>query len=417
MEYETLSPNFEETEDENIDLVQDNSLKEIELAPGDRKLVRYLKEKGILTILDLKNGLSISSSSHIGVVQLTNFSISIMPKIFLKVQNLAKLIEYSYDLEDLIIPETETKFEQTENILIEIIVASFVKQCQKLLRQGLAKAYVTHQENTPYLRGKLILKQQFLNVAKKNMQFACEFDELEHDILENQIIQFTLDRCYHITNNESLRKEIRRLNHQISGFVDKTDIKFDDFERIHYTRLNQHYEKIHQLCKLIISASGISDFYQQKTPFVNSFFVDMNVIFEAFVAKLFKKYYPLDSEAQKNRKAWIIDNGSSARIRTDILIYHDSGKEKDVIDTKYKKRLNESDRFQIGFYIHEYERKEGYAILPTREESKNYKVISEHQGIAINVKHLNIDNMLELVFSENNNKSKIKDELIKIIPL
>ena len=116
MEYETLSPNFEETEDENIDLVQDNSLKEIELAPGDRKLVRYLKEKGILTILDLKNGLSISSSSHIGVVQLTNFSISIMPKIFLKVQNLAKLIEYSYDLEDLIIPETETKFEQTENI-------------------------------------------------------------------------------------------------------------------------------------------------------------------------------------------------------------------------------------------------------------------------------------------------------------
>jgi len=414
-EYKTKSSSIDPTEEDES---QENKLEGLSLSPEDITLKNYLKKKGILTILELKKGLRITSSSHIGVAQFTDFSVVVLPKFLMDPHSLPKLIEYSYDLDDLIIPESEIKFEDTKNLLIEIIISSFVKQCQKLLYQGLIKSYVTHEENIPYLRGKLLLQQQFLNAAHKKLEFACEYDELEYNILENQILLATLETSYNITENESLKKIVRRLTHQISGFVEKTMVLIEDFNKINYTRLNQHYQKTHQLCKLILSSTGIADFYQEKIPYVNSFFIDMNVIFEAFVAKLFQQYYPFPTEAQKGKRAWIIDEGGSANIRTDILIYDNHRNVRNIIDTKYKKKLKESDRFQIGFYIHEYKKREGYAILPQQIESKDHKIISKQQEIAINVKHINIDEMLKLIYSKDKEESnKIREKLESLIPV
>ena len=221
-----------------------------------------------------------------------------------------------------------------------------------------------------------------------------------------------------MTSNDSIKREIRRLIHQFEGFVERVPINLDDFEKINYTRLNQHYEGIHKLCKLILSSIGISDFYKQKISFVNSFFVDMNVIFEAFVAKLFKEYYPLPSEAQKGRKAWTIDLGGTAGIRTDVLIYDNRGKPKSIIDTKYKKKLTESDRFQIGFYIHEYEKRVGYAILPKHLESSDHSIISKQQEISINVKHIDIDRTINLLYSKTDESiDDLKQLVEELVPV
>jgi len=416
-EYSTISSARIE-EDNGLERVQIENISGLELGPEDQKLRDYLQKKGIFTIRELKSGLEISSTSYIGVAQFSKFSVVVLPKILMNLANLPKLIEYAYDLEDIIIPESEIKFESTKNILIEIIISSFVKKCQQLLMQGLIKSYVTHEDNIPYLRGKLLLQQQFLNVIHKKLEFACEFDELEYNNLENQILRFCLEQCYYLTANESLKREVRRLIHQLSGFVESVPTTLNDFDKINYTRLNQHYKKIHQLCKLILTSTGISDFYKQKIPFVNSFFVDMNVIFEVFVAKLFDKFYPLPTEAQKGKRAWITDEGTSATIRTDILIYDNIGNVKSIIDTKYKKDISEADRFQIGFYIHEYKKNEGFAILPRRQESRDHTLISKEQKIAINVRHLDIDEAIKLLYSDDpEDKNELRNLVKELVPM
>ena len=91
--------------------------------------------------------------------------------------------------------------------------------------------------------------------------------------------------------------------------METTNILLTDFEKINYTRLNYQYEKIHQICELILRSIGIEDFYKQKTPFINSFFIDMNQIFESFVARLFREHYPLPSKEQKGRRAWEFEDG------------------------------------------------------------------------------------------------------------
>lgn len=410
-EYKTRGPTSDKSEDTEIDV----NLKNLSLNQEDYELRDYLSQKKILKITELKQGIQISSTSYIGIAQFSEFSIMVLPKILMDANNLPKLIEYAYELDDVIIPQSEIKFETTKNLLVEIILASFIKKCQHLLRQGLVKSYVTHQENIPYLRGKLLLQQQLINTVQKKLEFACEFDELEYNNLENQIVLFTLEKSYFLTRNESIKREIRKLIHQFVSFVDKTQIQISDFDKISYTRLNQQYEKIHQICKLILTSTGIGNFYKQKTSFVNSFFIDMNVVFESFVARLFSEYYPLPSKIQKGKKAWETEDGKSSQIRTDILTYKDN-KVDSIIDTKYKKDVSEADRFQIGFYIHEYGKKEGFAILPKHQGSLDYSLRSAEQGITINVRHIDIDRTLELLYSDSNTKRQdIYFELAKLV--
>ncbi|QLH09461.1 McrC family protein [Candidatus Nitrosotenuis sp. DW1] len=407
-EYRTLSPTYDKTEESQIDA----NLKNLKLTDKDQELKNYLKQRNILKITELKQGIQISSTSYIGIAQFSEFSVMVMPKLLMNPNNLPKLIEYAYELDDVIIPQSEIKFESTKNLLVEIILASFIKKCQQLLRQGLVKSYVTHQDNIPYLRGKLLLQQQFLNAMHKKLQFACEYDELEYNNLENQIVLFTLEKSYLITNNVSIKKEIRKLIHQFSGFVDKVSIQLSDFNKISYTRLNQHYEKTHQLCSLILRSIGIGDFYKPKTPFVNSFFIDMNKVFESFVARLFREFYPLSSKQQKGEKAWEFEDGKTAQIRTDILTYR-GNKVDSIIDTKYKKYVSEADRFQIGFYIHEYGKKAGFAILPKHAESKDHQIKSIKQGITINVNHIDIDKTITLL--KNNDYLELKKLIVKLL--
>jgi len=139
-------------------------LENLELTQEDSKLKQALQEKNILTMtLDpLKKGLRMSTQSQIGVAQFSNFAVAISPK-FSNIDNLVALIDYVYDLDLEIFPESETRFEGEKNILSEIIISTFVKKCKKLLREGLVKSYVTHEDNLSFLRGKLLLKQQILD--------------------------------------------------------------------------------------------------------------------------------------------------------------------------------------------------------------------------------------------------------------
>ena len=272
---------------------------------GDLDLQNKLEDKKILTIsLTTTKKTQFKADSKIGVARFTNFTVTINPKIT-DIRNLVKIINYTLDVDIDIIPESEVKFRNESNMLTEVIFSTFLQHFQDLKFQGLYKSYVLHQDrNMPYLRGKLLLLQQLQNDARLNAKFACEYDELEYNNLENQILLFCLHKCRHLTVFDSKRNEFNSMIQQMDTFVKYESISIDDFKKLNYTRLNQYYEKTHQLCKIIIQDIGISDFYEQETSFVNSFFIDMNDIFEKFFFKLVKEYYPLPSGKPPSSISW-----------------------------------------------------------------------------------------------------------------
>lgn len=415
-EYQILPPRKDRSLSE-IDQKSVDILKSLKLEEEDQKLRQRLQDEGVLTIDENKQGLRIKAESHIGVAQFSNFSVTIIPK-FSNIGRLVELIDYVYDLDLEVFPESETEFLGEKNMLSEIIISTFVKHVEKLLKRGMVKSYTIHQSNLPYLRGKLIFQQQIVNDAKTKLEFACEHDEFEYDNIENQILLYCLERCYYITINNDRKKEIRRIISLLEGLVTHKEITLDNFKMINYNQMNQHYKKVHELCKLIVNSIRITNFYEQKSRFVNSFFVDMNDVFEKFVFKLFHKFYPLPSKEQQRYASWEIEStGRKYNIIPDILIFSKNRHEIEaIIDTKYKEELSESDRFQIAFYIRDYEKKEGYAILPKTPQSISDTLKATRQNIEIKVRFIDIDNILQIIYSKQNYKQEIQELLLKLIP-
>jgi|APSaa5957512535_1039671.scaffolds.fasta_scaffold00891_13 5-methylcytosine-specific restriction enzyme subunit McrC len=416
-EYQILPPRKDKTLNE-IERKSVDILKSLKLEEADQKLHQRLQDEGILTIDENKQGLRIKAESHIGVAQFSNFSVTIIPK-FSNIGRLVELIDYVYDLDLEVFPESETEFLGEKNMLSEIIISTFVKHTEKLLKRGMVRSYTNHQSNSPFLRGKLIFQQQIINDSKTKLEFACEHDEFEYDNLENQILLYCLERCYYITINNDRKKEIRRMMGLLEGLVNHKEISSDDLKMINYNQMNQHYKKVHELCKLIVNSIRITDFYEQKSRFVNSFFVDMNAVFEKFVFKLFHKYYPLPSKEQQRYASWEIESsGKKYNIIPDILIYDKNRYEiETIIDTKYKDDLSESDRFQIAFYIRDYDKMKGYAILPKTQDSKLQTLKATRQNIEIKICFIDIDEVLTLIYSKDNHKDKIKNLLLELIPI
>jgi len=427
-EYSTKIPSIE-SKDIGHNAKVDERLVNLKLTIDDKKLLEG-PLSNVLKIIKLEDGLSITSNSHIGIAKFSNFTVVVEPKILINPKNLFGMISYIFNIEEWErLPDAPFYFQKPESYLIEIIILLFVEECKRLLKKGLYKSYVTYQDNISYLRGKLLLIQNTYNVLKNKPKFACEYDELEYDNVENQIILFCLQRSYKITKSQIRKNEIRKLLFQFSDYVSTMNISMSDFKKFHYTRFNNHYQNIHNLCKIIIDSAGVTDFYAETRHIISSFFVDMNEIFEKFIFKLFDEFYlPTQYRAieQKKRWAWKIDLKTKKSIRTDILLENRKDpKNVIVIDTKYKDRLYESDLYQIGFYIHEYVektfegQKTGYAILPKSyidgKPLQDHTISSSHQGIQIIQKHIDLDNIVPLLQHKQKNKKEIENCLNKLL--
>lgn len=401
-----------------------------EFNDNDKKLQELLVEKKILEFDQIKDkGIKIKAQNYIGTATFSGFHLKIIPKIYTKDnkevwKNIATCINFIEGFSSAKILEYQKISFQNENeYLQDFLVWSLVFECESLLQRGLLKSYVEHEENLPYLRGKLLLKNQFQNDVQKKAQFFCEYDELEYDNIENRIIFYSLLLCERIAISPNLKHYVFKLIQQFSSMVQKTPIFVSDVERVqrNYNRQNLHYKDAHSICKLILDNVGISDFYHTQVPFSIPFFVNMNDVFEDFVTKLFMEYGDSDDVLpQATQKAWDVDEKTARTMKPDIILRNNQSLT--IVDVKYKPKLAPNDLYQIGFYIHEYRDKdrnpndnEAYAILPQYpDDSKtSHKYVAIKTGITIYEKQICLNDFID--FIENENIKGIKEEISKIL--
>ncbi len=411
-----------------------NHAKKIGLTQDDIKLGEFLHKNKLLNFRRLQEkGIEITAKQFVGTINFSEFKLKIIPKIynkdtknvwknlftcldFIEGNSLAKIVEF----------EKNEYVESEDSTLQEFIIWRLVYQCKELIKKGLLKSYITNVENLSVLRGKVILKNQFLNDAEKNLKFFCEYDELEHDNIENRIIFQTLLQSKKLYLGPNLRKNVFRLIEQFSGMVQNVPISIPDIDRVakSYTRQNMHYEDIHRQCRLILKNSMISDYDKGNIPYSVPFFMDMNRVFEEFVTKLVETAYGDQAESQVRQKSWKVNNKedhdtSNRFMIPDIILQTNESRK--IIDVKYKPKLEPSDLYQIGFYIHEFRMKKqknsdvndlvsdgsAFAILPdyADSEKKDKSFTSFKKEIKVFQRLINIDKFMELI--------RIKDEKIK----
>ncbi|MDA1347194.1 MAG: hypothetical protein O3C48_08275 [Crenarchaeota archaeon] len=393
--------------------------EKLEILPHEEKIVDQLKDKFEIEINKISHGIRISAKDFAGVIEFENFILKVNSK-FVSLKNFGRFIDFSSRMpEEPIIDEI--RFQGEIQHPIEPVIRRFLWTTQKLIHYGLYKSYTEHQEDVSFLRGKLIMKQQILNDHKFNMKFNCEFDEFISDNLENQIILYTLKKCKLITKHPQTKKLIQELIHQIDSEIKDRQITVQDFRKITYTRLNDRYRNPHHLAEQIIKNIGMQNLDYQRTKFITPFFIYMPDVWEDFLVNLLKINYDKDIiiKSPNEFDAWY-KNGTFSKIRPDIIFYKED-KISSIIDAKYMRELKVGGKelYQIAFYLKQLNRSTGYAILPY-EEINNYDIEVPKQRITIKVRHIPVDEYLDILWSKKlpaEFNEDISSKLKKLIPL
>ncbi|MDB5089592.1 MAG: hypothetical protein JWR09_3586 [Mucilaginibacter sp.] len=290
---------------------------------------------------------NITFNSYVGVIQIGNVIIEILPKAdnlgdeqafnkwqnaFLFMLKTANNIKLNY---------TEKAAQQVrQRPLMDLYIYHFLQLTESLLNGGLAKRYRRESGNLKVLKGKLLLNKQISQNNIHKERFFTEHIIYDRNTLLNQLLKKTLDFILKNSVNNELVNISRKLILHFEGIDLRPLLPVDLKQRV-YDRKTVHYQEAVDLAQLILQQnSPIMSFGRQS---VLAVLFDMNRLFESFIFKILKAQegnfleFKLKVIKQPKVLFW-----RDKHIKADIILEFDQDIEgfiqqkKVIIDTKWK---------------------------------------------------------------------------------
>ena len=151
------------------------------------------------------------------------------------------------------------------------------------------------------------------------------------------------------------------------GEVSPTSLPVSALDRMRYHRLNDDYRPIHQLCRLFLHGASLRE---SEGPIdFRTFLIDMNKLFEKFVAQVLRSSTPPDLDVRPQASGHL-DYGHKIRFAVDLLISQ-FGTPVLVADTKYKRLpgpdAHNADLYQVLAYCTAIQSHQGLLVYPKSE--------------------------------------------------
>jgi 5-methylcytosine-specific restriction enzyme subunit McrC len=171
-----------------------------------------------------------------------------MSRSSIPIENIYYLFCYAWNRfeEAQTIPVGGSASPDLPNLLAHVLLCG----TRTLIRRGLDRNYQPHQEEIATVRGRIELGRSLTLQARNVRRLHCEFDELGHDLLQNQILKASLKRMAQTaTINTGLSRELRSLARLMPGV---SDIRLDRsiFARVQLHRNNAHYALLIKVAEL-----------------------------------------------------------------------------------------------------------------------------------------------------------------------
>lgn len=337
------------------------------------------------------------------------------------IQNIYYLLCYAWNkLEESEIVNVD-EIDSTE--LIDLFAKVLSNRCSRLLKQGLDRYYVEHEDVIMGIKGKFnfsaTIKQNVLPLSKT----ACIYDEFDYDILHNQILKTTIGKLLRTKNlDSSIKDELYKVYLKLPP-ISEIVIRKAMFNQIRLHRNNYHYDFILKVCQIVNENLFIDeskgnykfkDFTREEKA--------MARLFEAFVRNFYK--IETDFSVSSDSIKWQFESDNAEDLDmlpamlTDITL---QGKNKKIIiDTKYykeafqtrydKQKINSSNLYQLFSYLKNQEMDseitlncEGILLYPSIQNDFVHSFKYENHKIRIMAINLNQD------------WQKIRTDLLKIV--
>lgn len=173
--------------------------------------------------------------------------------------------------------------------MLEVFIRQFLDNLNTLARGGLARRYVPVEENLPYLRGRLLFREQIRENLTNQARFYVAHDELSVNRPANRLIRSALAKLPSLVRNS----ENRRLLQLLHQFMEAADVPQSadlhaDWQRHQVDRSMPHYGPVMQWVELFLFGQGLTTYSGRHRNL--SLLFPMEQVFEDFVTHSFQRY-------------------------------------------------------------------------------------------------------------------------------
>lgn len=255
------------------------------------------------------------------------------------------------------------------------VVEAALDAIERVLQQGLQRAYTPIEEDLPLVRGRIMLGAQIHRHGDLKHRHVCTYADLTEGTPENRVIAATLHYIPLLLRRSDEASLVRRARALLQRFENVGTVSRSAaitlIPGISLHRMNTHYAPALGLCKLLLHQLTLSE-ERGSHPF-SSFFIDMPRLFESFVTLKLRAALKADGLRVVAQQHDYLDDERLVGIRPDVLVYASAGKEPLlVLDAKYR-RLDEGegdlnrDLYQVSAYLDRYNLHKGVLVYPQFE--------------------------------------------------
>lgn len=264
------------------------------------------------------------------------------------IQNIFYLLSYAWNrLDEAQLVEIDAA---SDTELLDMFARVLGSGVDHVIRRGLDRGYVLHEESIPGIKGKLLFGSTLAELPRRSGRSHCAFDDLSYDVLPNQILKATMRallsaRELNKDNRAMLADALRRF-----AWVGDVELSGNLFRRVQLHRNNAFYGFLLDVCALINENllpgespgdTKFRDFTRDESK--------MALLFQQFLRNFLDREQAV-YKIQSPQLRWLA-SGSVADIsmlpimQTDIVATNSARKV--VIDTKFYGEALQSSQYKV----------------------------------------------------------------------
>lgn len=217
--------------------------------------------------------------------------------------------------------------------MLEVFAHLFLQNLAHLTRHGLARNYVPLEDNLPYLRGRLLFREQIRENLTNRARFYVAHDEFNPNRPANRLIRSALGRLRRTVRNEENRRLVRELTDAF-GTVPPTSDPPGDWRRHSVDRTMQHYRPVMTWVRLFLFGHGLATFHGKHEN--RSLLFPMEEIYEDFVTQSFRCHQNEYGVRAQGPWRTLTRDPEAFTMKPDITLQK-GGHNRFILDTKWKR--------------------------------------------------------------------------------
>ncbi|WP_099289520.1 McrC family protein [Erwinia amylovora] len=337
------------------------------------------------------NALILFSGKYIGLIPINeSLAIDIKPKF--SIGNINRMIltsgEYLQALTFFNRHYSESAVDS--NITFKFLIECFIREMKALYENGLLKDFIKRNAISSNIKGKLNVSHSIKKLWSKGMfhKASVDFDKFTPDNDVNKFI-----KCALFQSLVELRRNHRKLKKLIQDNVFFLEM-FDGVKSFQGSNplnlynpyndfgiIRNYYKNIVKSAELILSKKGISFELTEENVFLNSYYIDMETIFEKYLFVFLKEYFlnnhpelsVKDGNTDGKKKFFNAQSLATGDAKPDVIIK--KGESTLLIaDAKYKSKTKDTDRYQIISHAVSFDCKYTVLISPRPENHNGEKM-------------------------------------------